>query len=91
LEETAAYLRVAEAEVLRLATQGELPGRSIAGDWRFLKVAVQDWLRGVSAADFWQIHACALKDDPYLDQMLNDIYSARGRKMLSNDDVLRPQ
>jgi excisionase family DNA binding protein len=82
LGEAAAYLRVAEAEVLILATGGELPGRKIAGEWRFLKAAVQDWLRGASAKAFWQTHAGALKDDPYLDQMLKDVYSARGRPML---------
>ncbi len=82
LGEAAAYLRVPDSEVLRLATYGGLPGRQIADEWRFLKAAVQDWLRGASAQDFLRTHAGALKGDPYLDEMLKDIYSARGRPMV---------
>jgi excisionase family DNA binding protein len=82
LKEAAAYLRVPETEVLRLATQGELPGRKIAGEWRFLKAALQDWLRGTNPTAFWKTHVGALKGDPYLDQMLDDIYAARGRKVV---------
>ena len=45
LGEAATYLRVAEEDVLRLAKRQELPGRLIAGEWRFLKAGLQDWLR----------------------------------------------
>src|SRR5689334_23086711 len=45
LAEAAAYLRVSEAEVVRLVQQQDLPGRLIGTEWRFLKPALQDWLR----------------------------------------------
>ena len=45
MSEAAAYLRVAESQVQRLAEMRVLPGRQIGGEWRFLKVGLQDWLR----------------------------------------------
>ena len=45
LSEAAAYLRVPEAEVLRLAERQELPSRLVGAEWRFLKSALADWLR----------------------------------------------
>src|SRR5713101_1776419 len=84
LAEAAAYLRVSEAEVVRLVQQQHLPGRLIGTEWRFLKSALQDWLRTppprgskeavLSAAGAW-------KDDPYLEEELKEIYKRRGRPM----------
>jgi excisionase family DNA binding protein len=46
LEQLAALLAV-DAEAARaLAESGELPGRKIAGEWRFSRAAILDWLRG---------------------------------------------
>ncbi|NLX99651.1 MAG: helix-turn-helix domain-containing protein [Rhodopirellula sp.] len=45
LEETAAYLRVSQEDVLEAVRQQRLPGRQVRQQWRFLKVAIQDWLR----------------------------------------------
>jgi excisionase family DNA binding protein len=42
--ELASWLQVDEAAVQELAEQGELPGRKLAGDWRFAREAVLDWL-----------------------------------------------
>jgi len=44
LAEAAAYLRVAEGELLRLAEQREIPAQRIGGEWRFLKRALGYWL-----------------------------------------------
>jgi excisionase family DNA binding protein len=84
LPEAAAYLRVSEAEVVRLVQQQDLPGRLLGTEWRFLKTAIQDWLqtpapRGskeavLSVAGAW-------KDDPYLEEELKEIYRQRGRPM----------
>ena len=35
IESLAAYLHVDPAQVLRLAERGKLPGRKVAGQWRF--------------------------------------------------------
>jgi excisionase family DNA binding protein len=45
LLEAAAYLRVAERAVREMADAEVLPARKIGGEWRFLKSALQDWLR----------------------------------------------
>jgi excisionase family DNA binding protein len=83
LEEAAAYLRTSPEEVLRLVREQGLPGRRVGEDYRFLKAAVQDWLRAPrSNADkqaFWQTHFGALEGDPHLKEMLQQIYRQRGR------------
>ncbi len=45
LEETSLYLRLSIETVTNQAIKGTLPGRKIENDWRFLKVAIDDWLR----------------------------------------------
>jgi excisionase family DNA binding protein len=49
IEEVANYLRLPAETVERQAAQGKLPGRKIGDDWRFLKTAVDDWLRSHDA------------------------------------------
>jgi excisionase family DNA binding protein len=44
LAEAADLLQVPEAAVEELADAGDLPGRKIAGDWRFARAAVLAWL-----------------------------------------------
>lgn len=44
LAEAAAYLRVPEQEVLRLAEHRDIPAQRIGGEWRFLKRALGHWL-----------------------------------------------
>src|SRR5260221_12798804 len=67
LGEAAAYLRVSEDDVLRLAHLQELPGRQIGDEWRFLKAGLRDWLctpaRG-SGKDAFLALAGMWKEDP---------------------------
>jgi len=82
--EAAAYLRIAEGELLGLVAEQGLPGRRIGAEWRFLRAALQDWLRAsplpgskeavLSVAGAW-------KDDPFLEDELKEIYRGRGRPM----------
>jgi excisionase family DNA binding protein len=82
LAEAAAYLRVTEPDVIRMVEQQNLPGRCIGQEWRFLKSALQDWLRTplprptkeavLSRIGSWQ-------DDPYFEQELEEIHQRRGR------------
>jgi len=46
LEEAASYLRVPKESLERQAARGQVPGRRIEDTWRFLKAALDDWLRG---------------------------------------------
>jgi excisionase family DNA binding protein len=84
LAEAARYLRVPEAEVIRLVQQQDLPGRLLGADWRFLKSALQDWLRTPPARGSREAVlsvAGAWKNDPYLEEELKEIYERRGRPM----------
>jgi excisionase family DNA binding protein len=82
LSEAAAYLRLPEAEVVRLVNTQDLPGRLAGMEWRFLKSAIQAWLSTPSPKrpeqGIWAA-AGALKDDPYLEELLEEIDRMRGR------------
>jgi len=43
--QAAAYLQVGEDVILREAEGGSLPGRKLGGEWRFLRLALTEWLR----------------------------------------------
>src|SRR4051794_20286591 len=80
LAEAAKFLRVSRPKLRELAEQGWVPARQLGEDWRFLKSALEDWLRGkpnptqalLAQAGLWQ-------DDETLPEMLREIYRARGR------------
>jgi Helix-turn-helix domain len=50
LEETSAYLRLSIETVTDQALKGNIPGRKIESDWRFLKIAIDEWLRSKSSS-----------------------------------------
>jgi excisionase family DNA binding protein len=50
-EETAELLRVSPEVVEELAAAGELPGRMLAGEWRFSRAALLAWLARAPAED----------------------------------------
>jgi excisionase family DNA binding protein len=84
LPEAAAYLRLAESEVVDLIRAEGLPARPVADGWRFLKSALQDWLRASLTGPGKQAMLARIgtwRDDPTLDEMLRDIYRKRGRPM----------
>ena len=49
LEELAEYLKISPAAVRRVMKEQNLPGRNLGGEWRFLRDAVANWLRGQEA------------------------------------------
>jgi excisionase family DNA binding protein len=44
-EEVAQYLRVCEATVYRLASQGRIPAARIGRSWRFSREMLEEWFR----------------------------------------------
>lgn len=82
LEEAARYLRVSKGAVKELVVAGNLPGRQVKGQWRFLKSALQEWLRGREALDSKTALLQgfgAFKDDPALEEIVKEAMRARGR------------
>jgi len=45
LEEVAAYLRVTKKTIYRLLKQGRIPANKVGHQWRFDKVAIDEWLQ----------------------------------------------
>jgi excisionase family DNA binding protein len=80
-------LRLSEQEVVRLIREQGLPARQAGSEWRFLKSAVQDWLRvsisPKSNKDAWMELAGSWAKDPFLDELLKEIYQRRGWPMTS--------
>lgn len=84
LAEAADYLRVAEAEVVRMVGPRGLPGRLIGSEWRFSKTALDQWLRtppAPSTKESLLALTGVWKDDPDVEGMLMEIYRQRGRPM----------
>lgn len=84
LAEAAVYLRLPEAEVVRLATAEGLPGRLLGSEWRFFKGALQQWLsvsQPTAAMRKAALVAAAgtFKEDPDLEDLVEEIYRRRGR------------
>ncbi|HZF41587.1 MAG TPA: helix-turn-helix domain-containing protein [Blastocatellia bacterium] len=86
LEEAANYLKLPLDMIEREASRGHIPGRRIEDTWRFLKSAIDDWLRAQDSRDILLQQAGALKDDPYLDELLTTIYHDR-KQSESNIDA----
>jgi len=52
LKEVAAYLKVAERTLYRLAQDGKLPAFKVGGSWRFRRADIDQWIqRQTSAPD----------------------------------------
>jgi excisionase family DNA binding protein len=86
--EAAAYLRVTEAELRCLINDQALPGRQFGTEWRFLKSAIQDWLKTPPVRGSREAVLSTLgswKDDPYQEELLKGIYKRRGRPMTEDE------
>ena len=53
--------------VLNQALKGNIPGRRIEDNWRFLKAAIDDWLRAKNSRSVLLSQAGAFADDDSLD------------------------
>jgi excisionase family DNA binding protein len=84
LAEAAAYLRLPEKDVIAAVSSQGLPGRLVGREWRFLKAALQQWLSHSQPTEEMRkaaqlALAGSWKDDPYLEDMVEEIYRKRGR------------
>jgi excisionase family DNA binding protein len=89
LAEAAAYLRVSEANVLQIIHEQHLPGRRIGQEWRFLKPAIQDWLRTPPATarkEAFLAMAGKFEEDPFLEDIVREAYRNRGRPITEDSE-----
>jgi hypothetical protein len=87
LDDAAAYLKLPAESVARRAAEGEIPGRLVEGAWRFLLSALEDWLRHVDPRTVLLRQAGALREDDSLEELLAEIYRARGRPETETDSA----
>lgn len=79
LEEAANYLRLPAETIEEQASRGYIPGRRIEDTWRFLKAAIDDWLRSQDNRTLLLQQAGALANDETLPELRAMIYAERGR------------
>jgi excisionase family DNA binding protein len=83
LAEAAAYLRLSEAEVLRLVDEQGLPARQVGKERWFLKAAIQQWLSAgsppVPEKEAQLAVAGSWEDDPLVEEELSETLRRRGR------------
>ena len=79
LDEVADYLRLPIETVERQAKLGQMPARRIEETWRFLRSAIDDWLRSHDSRTIFLQQAGALADDESLAALRSQIYGQRGR------------
>jgi excisionase family DNA binding protein len=82
LAEAAAYLRLTEEAVLRMIQEQNLHGRQVGSEWRFLRSAIQDWLRTGTPSlqankEAWSALSGKYKDDPDLLKICEEAYRRR--------------
>lgn len=85
LEETSEYLRLPVETVLNQALKGNIPGRKIEENWRFLKSAIDRWLSSKSSVSILLNQAGAFADDDSLEELRATIYQARGRSEIDDN------
>ena len=93
LEEISEYLRLPIETVLNQALKGNIPGRKVENDWRFLKLEneliidsqIDDWLRSRDSRSILLSQAGAFADDDSLVQLRETIYQARGRSEIDDN------
>ena len=49
IRELAAYLKMAEKTLYRLAAEGVVPGFKVGGSWRFRKSEIDKWIKAQEA------------------------------------------
>jgi excisionase family DNA binding protein len=73
LAEAAAYLRVEGAAVEQLLADQAIPTRKIGGEWRFLRRALEDWLRfpGRHPRDYWTVLPHVMLEAPFVEELIH--------------------
>ncbi len=72
-------MRLQRETIEREAARGRIPGRRIEDSWRFLKAAIDEWLRSQDSRQVLLEQAGALADDETLSELLGSIYAKRKR------------
>lgn len=72
---------------MRLVHDQSLPGRQFGMHWRFLKSAIQDWLKTTPKPGSREAVLSTMgawKDDPAVEEELNEIYRKRREDLVED-------
>jgi hypothetical protein len=75
----AVFLQLPEAVVVAEAQAGRIPGRCIAGEWRFLRSAIADWFEHVEVRSERPIVGVGRDFDEDPEAIIASIYRERKR------------
>jgi hypothetical protein len=55
-----------------MAASGRIPARKIAGEWRFSRRGLEEWVGfpNLHPAEYWPIHPRWLFESPFMDELL---------------------
>jgi excisionase family DNA binding protein len=73
LDEAAQLLRISPQTLEGLVSRGDVPGRKVEREYRFLRSALEAWLQGPQSRNTVLGLAGALKGDPYFPAVLDEI------------------
>jgi excisionase family DNA binding protein len=85
LEEAAQYLRLSPTVIVQQASIGNIPGQPIDNDWRFLRSAIDDWLKTRNSRSILLRQAGSLADDDTLVELQAEIDLARRNSTVEFD------
>jgi hypothetical protein len=77
LAEASEYLRLSPESLVQQVELGNIPGQQVNEDWRFLRGAIDDWLRCCDQRSVLLRHAGVFADDETLDELQASIDLAR--------------
>ncbi len=83
LAEAAEYLRLSPESLVQQVELGNIPGQQVNEDWRFLRGAIDDWLRRGDQRSVLLRHAGVFADDETLDELQASIDLARQQSRLN--------
>ena len=86
LAQAARFLNLREPMLQTLAEQGRVPARKVGKQWRFSRASLETWLNnGIEPEIALLRQVGTWKNDPDIEQILKDIYKARGRPEREED------
>jgi Helix-turn-helix domain len=85
LEEASQYLRLSPIVIAQQASIGNIPGQLIDNDWRFLRSAIDDWLKTRNSRSILLTQAGSLATDDALVELQAEIDLARRNSTVEFD------
>ncbi len=90
IRQLAAYLQMSPTTIYHLVNKGELPGRKIGGQWRFIKTEIDNWIAGSRSS--FPLDILVVEDEEPVCELFVKSLVPRGHRVVtarSGEDALR--